>query len=153
MTDFEKEVLEQESQKPVDAPDGTWKGQTVGALQFRGPFDTKNGGKVMQAQISVVPEEPYDDVDADEAEEFTSASDANPVRFSKPIFQDENGKPSNRDLYSLDRILESIGFTGSRKEATQKGALNGFECKVQIEENDRGYKEATSLVAYNPDEE
>jgi hypothetical protein len=153
MTDFEKEVLEQESQKPVDAPVGTWKGRTVGGLQFKGPFDTKNGGKVMQAVIGVIPEEPYDDVDADEAEEFTNAADANTVRFSKPIFQDENGKPSNRDLYSLDRILESIGFDGSRKDATKKGALNGFEVKVQVEENDRGYKEATSLVAYSPDDD
>jgi hypothetical protein len=153
MTDFENEVLNAESQKPVDAPVGTWKGKTVGALQFKGPFDTKNGGKVMQAVINVVPEEPYDDVDAEEAEEFQSAADANTVRFSKPIFQDDNGKPSNRDLYTLDRILESLGFEGSRAEATKKGALNDLECKVQVEENDRGYKEASSLVAYSPEED
>ena len=146
MTDFVNQVLNATDRAPAEVPEGTFKGQTIGKLNFNGPFEftNKHGekGTVLQANVAVVPTEM---IEADEEVDF---DEVEPVRHNIPLFGSADGQPSKRDLRKLDRFLSNLGVPGDNpaQAAAAEGGLQGYEVQFAVTENDRGYKEATKVT-------
>jgi hypothetical protein len=144
MSDMFADALNQDIPEPQITPEGTFKVQTVGQLDQMDFTERDNPFAIFN--IGVIPTEPEDDVDEDEWSEYEPGT----IRFSKFVFQNDDGEPSKRQLYSLQRVLRSIGFEGTIAEAKKKNALKGFEARAVVEHEERNGETYANVVQLLP---